>query len=191
MHIENTLIEKCRSNDRAAQKELYSMTLPYLRAVAHRYLRDQSYIKDVLQESFIKVFKNISSYNSEKGTIQNWATKIVINSCFNYNDRVIKTPNVELDHGKHDIAFSNTNYESFSDEDLLLLLKKMPTEYFRTFNLFVIDGYSHDEIADLLKISSSLSRKRLSRAKQWLKNQLTDDKGSRTFNYSLLINFIL
>lgn len=191
MQIENNLIELCRSNNRSAQKELYILLLPYLRATAQRYIRDHSYMKDILQESFVKIFKSINTYDPVYGSIQKWAARIVVNSCFNYNDRVIKTPNIEFDNSKHDLAATNGKYDLFSDEELLLLLKKMPPEYFRVFNLFIIDGYSHDEIGEILEISSTLSRKRLSRAKLWLKNELTDEKGARLSNYSLPINFIL
>lgn len=191
MQIENNLIELCRSNNRSAQKELYTLLLPYLRSIAQRYIRDHSYMKDILQESFVKVFKSINTYDPEYGSIQKWAARIVVNSCFNYNDRVIKTPNVEFDNSKHDLAESTSNLESFTDEHLLILLKKMPSEYFRVFNLFIIDGYSHDEISDILSISSTLSRKRLSRAKLWLKKALTDGKETRLLNFSLPINFIL
>ena len=171
MQIDNDLIKSCVSQDRIAQKQLYEFLLPYLRAIASRYLRDTSYIKDVLQESFVKIFKSMDQYDFDKAPIKHWAAKITINHCFNYNKRVIGFPNEEFILASHDAAIIPTSMHSWTDENLLLLLKKMPEGYFEVFNLFVIDGYVHEEIADMLKINEALSRKRLSRAKTWIKKK--------------------
>jgi len=168
MQISDALIKSCISNNRNAQKQLYELLLPYLRAVARRYLRDQSYIKDVLQESFVKVFREINQYDFEKATIKQWAAKITINTCFNYNKRVIGIPKEELVLEMHQTIIKPT-VEDWSREDLLHILKQMPEGYFEVFNLSVIDGYSHEEIAAMLNIKEALSRKRLSRARTWLK----------------------
>lgn len=169
MPIDRKLIQACIAQNHEAQKQLYKLLLPYLRAIANRYLRDTSYIKDVLQESFIKIFKSVDTYDFEKAPLQQWAAKITINSCFNYNKRVIGVPKEEFNVALHEIAISPSSISNYSNESLLFILKQMPEGYFEVFNLFIIDGYSHKEIAPILKISEALSRKRLSRAKLWLK----------------------
>ncbi len=169
MQINKSLIQSCISQNREAQKQLYRLLLPYLRAIASRYLRDTSYIKDVLQESYIKIFKSIDKYDFNKAPFQQWAAKITINSCINYNKRVIGTPNEKLVVEKHETGMMPTVIQNWSDENLLLVLKQMPAGYFEVFNLFIIDGYTHEEIAKILGISEALSRKRLSRARKWLK----------------------
>jgi len=174
MTINEKLIKACRSQDRMAQKQLYELLLPYLRAVASRYLRDTSYAKDVLQESFVKIFKNINRFNINKAPIEKWAAKIVVNTCFNFNDRVIGFTKETFEAGQHDVAYTSTVSHELTDEHLLFILKQLPKGYFEVFNLFVIDEYKHEEIAKILGISEVLSRKRLSRAKEWLKKNINE-----------------
>lgn len=170
MPIDNQLIKSCVAQDRSAQKTLYAALLPYLRAIACRYLKDTSYVKDVLQESFVKIFKKIGQFDSGKATLKQWASRITINTCINYNRRVIGLLKEEFILEKHQAVIMPAVLQNWSNENLLFILKKMPEEYFEVFNLFIIDGYSHEETANMLGISPALSRKRLSRAKRWLKN---------------------
>lgn len=174
MQINDDLIQSCKSQHRMAQKQLYLLLLPYLRAVANRYLRDTSFVKDVLQESFVKIFKHIERYDPNKAPFNKWAAKIVVNDCLNYNKRVIGIPNEEFDTTQHEIVCLPQVMKDLSDEHLLFILKQMPDGYFEVFNLFVIDGYKHNEIAQILDIKEALSRKRLSRARDWLKKIFRD-----------------
>lgn len=178
MLVSKKLVDLCLSQNRAAQKQMYELLLPYLRAIASRYLIDTSYTKDVLQESFVKIFRSISHYNFEKAPFKQWAARITINNCLNYNKRVIGVPIEELVVAKHQGMVFPAVSEKWSTENMLLLLKQMPEDYFEVFNLNIIDGYSHAEISELLNISEDLSRKRLSRGKTWLKNffQMERDK---------------
>ncbi|MGK0364737.1 MAG: RNA polymerase sigma factor (sigma-70 family) [Saprospiraceae bacterium] len=170
MEISQQLIKSCQAQNRAAQKELYLALLPYLRAVINRYLRDNSYEKDVLQESFVKVFRSISKYDPDKAPVKNWAARIVINTCINYNERIIGLPAEEFIAEAHESRISEEiNVEEITDEKMLNVLKEMPKGYFEVFNLFVIDEYSHKEIAAILNIAEAVSRKKLSRAKNWLR----------------------
>lgn len=169
MRIDPRIIKACRNQEQGGQKQLYQLLLPYLRAVAMRYLKDDSYVKDVLQESFVKIFLNIDKYDSEKARIEKWAARITINSCLNYNQRVIGKVKAELSVKFKQLQFSPMIMQSLSQEDLLKFLKSMPKEFFNVFNLQVIDGYTHKEISNLLGISEALSRQRLSRARVWLK----------------------
>ncbi len=178
MRLSDKLLELCISQNREAQKQLYELLLPYLRAVANRYLRDSSYTKDVLQESFVKIFRSMSQYDPEKAPFKQWAVRITINNSLNYNKRVIGTPIEELVVSKHQGSVVPAVIEKWSTENMLLLLKQMPRDYFEVFNLSVIDGYSHAEIAELLNISEDLSRKRLSRGKTWLRNFFQLEKDS-------------
>ena len=174
MEIAKTLIHSCIEQNRAAQKELYLLLLPYLRAISNRYLKDTSYSKDVLQESFVKIFKNISKYDSNKAPLKNWAARIVINTSINYNKRVVDDTTMELIEEIHD-SIDHKPIENLSDSFLMKILKKMPKGHFEVFNLFVIDEYSHKEISIMLGISEALSRKKLSRAKNWMQ---------KTYNHS-------
>lgn len=169
MEINQEIINHCLNGDTKAQKLLYLYLVPYMKAIAFRYLRDSSFSKDVLQESFIKIFKKLESFNPQKASIKSWAAKVVINTSLNFNQRVIGEPNVELEIEKHDVISLNNVLEDLSEEHILNLLKKMPRQWFDVFNLYIIDGYSHQEISELLNISLPLSRKRLSRGREWVK----------------------
>lgn len=168
MNISAILIEKCLSSDRLAQKELYMKLMPYLKAVALRYLKNRNLIHDVLQESFIRIFRKLEQFDSEKGRFVKWATRITINAALSYNDR-IQFDDYEFDIQIHDVGHTPEILKIFSNEMILDFLRKMPYELYEVFNLSIIDGYSHDEISIALKISNALSRKRLSRARDWLK----------------------
>lgn len=174
MTINEKLIKACRSQDRMAQKQLYELLLPYLRAVANRYLRDTSYTKDVLQESFVKIFRSLDKYDFQKAPIKKWAAKVVVNTSINFNNRVIKYAIIEFDTAQHDVDFIPIVANQLTNEHLLKILKQLPKGYFEVFNLFVIDEYKHEEIAKILGISEVLSRKRLSRAKEWLKKNINE-----------------
>lgn len=170
MEINQQLIKSCQAKNRAAQKELYLALLPYLRAMISRYLRDSSFEKDALQESFVKIFRSLEKYAPDKAPLKNWAARIVINTCLNYNERVIGLPTEEFIPETHDTDTSERiRVEEITDERMLDVLKQMPTGYFEIFNLFVIDEYSHKEIATMLNIAEAVSRKKLSRAKNWLR----------------------
>ena len=168
------IIKSCKQQNKKAQKQLYMLLLPYLRAVAQRYLRDPSFVQDALQESFVKVFMGINQYDPYKAPIKQWAARITINVCLNYNKRVIGLPKEELITVQHDSAIDPSIINDMTNEDVLKILKGMPAKNFEVFNLYVIDGFEHSEVAELLGISEEASRKRLSRARQWLKKTFTN-----------------
>lgn len=172
--IDINIINSCISGKRDAQKQLYLLLLPYLRAVVNRYLKDTSYSKDVLQESFVKIFRNIDTYDYLKAPIKSWAAKIVIRNSLNYNKRIIGISNEEFVIEKHQTV-ELSKIDQLTDQDILVYFKKMPQQYFEVFNLFVIDGYSHAEISEILNINQSLSRKRLSRARAWVKKTFIEE----------------
>ena len=169
MHIEEALIHSCKKNDAKAQKRLYMLLLPYIRAIVNRYLRDTSYEKDALQESFVKIFKTMNSFDQQKGELKSWAVRITINTCLNLNKRLIGQPTEVLESAEY-VQPTESKVQAVDRKGVLLkLLKNMPPDYSAVFNLFVIDGYDHQEIAEILSIEPALSRKRLSRARVWLR----------------------
>lgn len=175
MQIEIDLIQRCISNERSAQRQLYDRVLPYLTTIASRYLHDRSFLKDVLQEAFIDLFKNMEKYDPGIASFKTWAVRILINQCLKANR--IKSNVKYLDSA---IAELPTRVdagilEQLEDEVLLRFLKTMPVDLYAVFNLHVLDGFSHKEVADILDISEQVSRKRLSRARIWLEDH-TDSK---------------
>ncbi len=179
MKIDPNILNDCKKNKRAAQKQLYKILLPYLKVIALRYLSDTSYVKDVLQESFVKIFKSLNTFDEKRASIKSWSSKIVINTCLNFNERVISKLVIKEELNETDILYIPQIVNRLNDEQLLAVLKKMPPDYYSVFNLFLIEGYSHDEIASLLKINPALSRKRLSRAREWVKKTFPEKAETR------------
>lgn len=148
-----------------------------------RYLVNEADVKDVLQETFIHIFKSIDRFDVQKASFKTWTTKLAINNCLKYNAKNNRNSTEELIIDLHDSNVTPAVFTDISNEEMLAWLKKMPRSYFEVFNMFVIDGFSHEEIAQLLNIESSLSRKRLSRAREWLKKRLQTDNEFQ-FNFS-------
>lgn len=174
LEINANLISQCLSNDRKAQRLLYNMLLPYFNAVGRRYLNNDSDIKDVLQESFINIFKKLHQFDTARASFKTWATKILINNCLKKNQQYKKAPTQELIVDLHDRQLAADSVDDLSDSELLRWVKKMPQQYYEVFNLYIVEGFSHAEIAKMLGIEEALSRQRLSRARAWLKKRLGD-----------------
>lgn len=179
MRVSVGLINRCLSNDRAAQNELYRELLPYLNLVCQRYLRDQQQRQDTLQETFIRIFRHLDQFDVQQAAFKTWATKIAINCCRRNNARHQTQSTQELILPLHESLINPEVLRKMSNEDLLHWLRKMPVAYYEVFNLFVVDGFSHREIAELLDIDEALSRQRLSRSRAWIKQKLPEEFRSR------------
>lgn len=160
----------CQQGNATGQKLLFKNLWPYLNNICKRYINQKEDIKDVLQESFIRIFKAINQYKSEKAHIKTWATRITINCCLQHH---AKNKNI-IQHDLVDIEpmVNPKVFDQVSDTEIIQALKQMPDGFYQVFNLSVIDGYSHKEIAEQLNISEALSRQRLKRAKEWVKKNL-------------------
>ncbi|MFT4755310.1 MAG: RNA polymerase sigma factor (sigma-70 family) [Salibacteraceae bacterium] len=167
MKISRDCIEGCLIGDNSSQKELYELLLPYLNALCSRYLNNISTRQDVLQDSFIVIFSKIEQFDSEKGAFHSWASRIVINNCLKQNKSGSRfTPFI---NEKQEESVDPSVLSHLSNEELIRFLKTMPEKYSEVFMLFLIDDFSHEEIAEILGIKINLSRKRLARARAWLK----------------------
>lgn len=176
LNVCNNLIARCKSKDRSAQKELYGQLVPYLNVVCQRYLRDNTYLNDTLQETFILIFTKIDLFNAELASFKTWSVKIAINCCLKHNKKNERHKVYQLEPTKHERSITMNVLDKFTDEEIMKFLKTMPFSYFQTFNLYTIEGFSHKEIAELLQIDESLSRKRLSRAKTWIGKRIESKK---------------
>lgn len=176
MNIDKDLILRCRKKERAAQKELYEILLPYLGAVCRRYLRNPSDVGDAVQEAFISLFRGIDKYDDSKAGMKTWSVRIAINSSLKLNQRMYKMETLELIPESCIEGQAPCIVAQLSNEELVQTLKRMPRDYFEVFNLNVIDGYSHKEVAEILVIDESLSRKRLSRARKWISERFEQEK---------------
>lgn len=165
----NHIISLCKQKDRAAQQRLYKTYIEPLYNAALRYSRDNADAKDLVHDTFVKVFKNISKFKGDSKSIFGWMLKILINeSLQNYRklkriDFVEEFPREDTSDGEEDILNQMANDEIW---DLIKLLKE---EEQLIINLSIVDQLSHKEISEILGITPSHSRTRLTRAKQALK----------------------
>lgn len=183
LKININLIAKCLSNHRESQRQLYEVLMPYLNVICQRYLVNKSDLKDALQDTFINVFKALGQFDVEKASFKTWVTRIAINCCLKKNAKHKKQATQEFIVDLHEPMISPEALDNLSNAEIIAWLKRMPAQYFEVFNMYVIDGFSHPEIAEILGIEESLSRQRLSRGRAWLKKKLPDDMRSR-FDFS-------
>lgn len=168
----NQLIQKCKKKDAKAQSELYHLFSGKLFSICLKYSRNYNEAEDNLQDSFLTIFNKIGQYK-ETGSFEGWLKRITINTALQkyradkgvldlVNDGVIADEDVYVDDSPVPIDF------------LLKIIQELPDRYRLVFNLYVLDGYSHQDIANMLGTSIGTSKSNLSRAKQILKEQIED-----------------
>lgn len=161
------LVTACIKQDRKAQHALYDRFAPIMHTVCLRYVKDTAEAEDVLLKGFMKVFQNVKNFRQE-GSIEGWIRRIIVNEALMYIRRN-KTMYLEVDIEEAQEA-KTVRVDHLVEQDLMRLVQSLPLGYSTVFNLFVIEGYSHQEIADMLNISEGTSKSQLSRAKQLLRN---------------------
>jgi RNA polymerase sigma factor (sigma-70 family) len=171
MEVKREHIEGCRRGDSTSQREVYDLLLPYLNAICGRCLKDTSHRKDVLQESFILIFRNLNQFDPIKGEFHSWASRITINQSLKHNRSSKSRFYTPLESERSQPEVNPEVINQLSNEELAKFLKTMPPKFYEVFNLFIIDGFTHEEIAEMLEIKISLSRKRLARARTWLQEK--------------------
>lgn len=166
------LLEGCLRKQARAQKLLYEKFSGAMMGICLRYLDSREEAQDVLQEGFIKVFKNIGSY-SGKGSFEGWIKKIMVNTALDYL-RTIKAERFHLNIEDVDYKLSKKAgiIENLNAESLLQLIQTLPLGYRTIFNMYAIEGYSHKEISAQLGISVNTSKSQYSRAKTILQKKL-------------------
>lgn len=174
--VDNSLISLCKTGSRKAYSQVYSACIPYVYSVVKRYIYNHEDTKDVIQETFAKVFTKIETYDSEKGTWNTWIRKITVNQCLLHLRKNKKLTLLNpIDESPEQSIDESEVLDQLSREDIDKMLANMPTGYKIVFMLNVIDGYNHSEISETLNITKETSRSQLNRAKKWLKNQISKD----------------
>ncbi|HEY0246088.1 MAG TPA: sigma-70 family RNA polymerase sigma factor [Mucilaginibacter sp.] len=182
------LVQGCVKQDRKSQKMLYKAFYGFSMAICLRYAGNRDEAAEVLNQGFFKVFKNIDRYDKDR-PFKAWLGKIMMNVSIDYYRANLKMAYTEdLESAEHisdgDYTDKNLNYN-----DLLDMIQKLPQAYRTVFNLFAIDGYSHDEIAEMLNINAGTSKSNLFKARQKLK-QMILDADLRANNYNRDIDYI-
>ncbi len=166
------IIKGCIAGDRTAQYQLYQMFSRDVMGLCMRYAKDRAEAEDMMQEGFIKIYGDLYQYRPI-GALGAWIRRVVINSCLRYIRKRKKL--VFNEYSDESIQRMETNEDVVSDmsaKELVQLVQQLPDGYRTVFNLYVIEGYSHKEIAEQLDISVNTSKSQLSRAKSYLRNLL-------------------
>jgi RNA polymerase sigma factor (sigma-70 family) len=177
------LIALCKKNDRKAQIRIYELLSKRMFNTSIRIVKNSMVAEDVVQESFITVFKSLGTFRGE-ATFENWLRRIVIHKSIDLlrKEKMYFTEDIkELDYP--DYEETNNDFEPGRDEKLINEIKKqvneLPDGYRIIFSLFYIEGYDHEEIGQILNISASTSRSQLTRAKERLVKQMNKLKVTR------------
>jgi len=168
------IINGCLSGKRKAQEALYNMYGGKMYGVCLRYTRNQMEAEDVLQDGFVKVFKNIRSFRDlGENSLYNWMKRIMINTAINYLRNQKKHRYMaDIDDYNHlqdsydEDGFFEELRTLVSQDEILNIIQQLPEGYRMVFNLFAIEGYSHQEIADMLDVSVNTSKTQLFKARQ-------------------------
>ncbi|RIV69850.1 RNA polymerase sigma factor [Flagellimonas aequoris] len=171
-HIE--LVERCKANDRQAQLKLYRQYCDGMFGVAMRFLKNTDDAEDVLQESFIKAFQRIHQFKGEV-TFGAWLKRIVVNGSIDFL-KAKHQQTVELNENYLHVTDEDgwTVEEGISLEQVKVAIEELPQKYKYVVQLFLVEGYDHSEISEILNISETASRTRLLRGKAQLKEKLKD-----------------
>ncbi len=169
---EKALIQACKSGDAQAQNKLYESYAPVLFAICRRYLSRYEDAEDVLVEAFFKIFTQIHQF-SFLGSFEGWMKKIVVNECLMF---LRKQMHIHADiEDQTALATEEVSpHSTLVAGDILQLLDKLPTGYRTIFNMYVVEGYKHREIADLLGISINTSKSQLILAKKRMQELLEE-----------------
>lgn len=160
-----SIISGCQKGHESAYKALVEKYSPALMAVCVRYMKDKEHAKDVLQDSLVKIIRNIDLYRDE-GSFRNWLITITVNTCLKEikKYRYLEDINSILTEESNEMSA----VDDLNIQDVLNLVNMLPDLQRLVFNLYAIEGYSHAEIGLLLDIAESSSRVYLTRARQFL-----------------------
>jgi RNA polymerase sigma factor (sigma-70 family) len=172
---ETELIKRCKQADPKAQEWIYGQHADTFFRMVIRYVKNREDAEDVLITAFTKIFNRIDSFSYQgDGSLQGWMKKVVINEALMWLRR---RHSFTIMDSVHELT-EEGNLETLADmgaEDIYQMITQLPTGYRTVFNLYVVEGYAHQEIADLLSITESTSRTQLFKAKAMLKKMLTQE----------------
>ncbi|MDX1903400.1 MAG: sigma-70 family RNA polymerase sigma factor [Thermonemataceae bacterium] len=172
---EKTLIEACQKQSPKAQRQLYERFAPKMLAVALRYTNGRLEAEDVLQEGFIKIFKHINNFRGES-SLEHWIKTIIIHTALKQNrSKLYLFPALDVEDLPESYHESTELLSALHYEDLLKMIQELAPRYRVVFNLYAIEGYQHQEIANMLDISEGTSKSQYARAKQILRERIEQE----------------
>jgi len=170
---ESDLIKGCIGGDRRLQQELYERFASKMYAVCLRYANNSNDAQDLLQEGFIKVYKNLHRFRAE-GSFEGWIRRVFVNTSIeHFRRKAAQLATVSEKEENTIVDVDVTALDNLAEKDIINLIQELSPGYRTVFNLYVVEGYSHREIGDLLGISEGTSKSQLARAKAILQKKVT------------------
>jgi len=170
------IVRRCLDGDSRAQKEIFDLLGAKMLSLCLRYTGDRMQAEDMLQEGFVTLFTKLDTYKGD-GSFEGWARKIFVTTCLmqlRRKDALKQSEDLQEARGIMEDTPSAT--QSIGYKELMKLICQMPDGYRAVFNLFVVEGFSHKEISQMLGISEVTSRSQLNRAKAWLQQKIKENE---------------
>lgn len=174
LHNDSQLIKQSLKHNRKAQKLLYDKYAPKMLSLCTYYIKDLQQSEEVMLNGFFKVFTKLNQF-SNQGSFEGWIRKIMVWESISYlrtKKKLFLTNEIE----NYESSVENEIELSIAVEDLQLYINELPTGSKVVFNLYVIEGYKHGEIAEMLQISEGTSKTQLSRARKALQKMISNNK---------------
>lgn len=167
------LLRRVKRKERSAQQELYSNYKSHWFVICLRYNKSREDAMDILQNALVNIFSKLYQFDEKKGDFKSWSSKIVVNENLMFLRKKTKAFRTE-EIKSNDIYETNEASEpaGLSSEELTKMIQTLPEGYRMVFNLYVMDGYTHVEISEILNISIGSSKSQLSKARKFLQQKL-------------------
>lgn len=165
------LVKGCLEQNRSSQKALYRHYFGYSMSIVLRYAANREEAVEIVNDGFMKVFTRIGTYDPKR-SFKNWLGRIMVNTAIDHYRAAHKHIHHDGLESASETAFPVDIIDKLAYEELLALVQELPLSYRTVFNLYVIDGYKHDEIAEMLSISTGTSKSNLYKARETLKGKI-------------------
>ena len=175
-HLNTWTIEKAKEGDRRAQKAIYDFLSSKMYAVCLRYMGDRDAAEDVLQDGFVTLFAKLDNFSGE-GSFEGWARKIFVNTALmNLRKNDVLKESEDVDSARSLSSEAPSAVQDLGYKELCAMISELPPGFRTVFNMYVIEGYAHNEIAQALGISEGTSRSQLLRARSMLQARILEKK---------------
>lgn len=184
--LEDSWIAGCRRGESRFQEQVYRHFAPKMMAVCLRFMRHREEAEDVLASGFVRIFEGIRDFRRD-GSFEGWIRRIIVNEALMAlrKRRASFEEIALLDHHVHnDSGTWQWQPARLEEAELMQCIRELPDGYRAVFNLYAIEGYSHQEIADALGIDVNTSKSQLSRARKALKDRISESNASGISNHS-------
>ena len=184
--VNSDIIRRSKKKEHKAFRELYEACIPYVYTLVREHIYQEDFRKDIIQEIFAQVFLNIGKFDPEKGEFRPWLRRLAINQCLMFlRDRKADFDYETLENYQELIDAPDLFHskDGLDPNKIKALVKEMPEGYGKVFQLVVLEGYTHEEVGEIMEISPKSSRSQLTRARKWLRNYMKENKLTVRYGY--------